>query len=103
MSTTVITIIISVLGAICAIVGSVLAVSNLYRASRKEATTEAKNDATCNTRLETILNYVAKGVDDIRLDMKDQGRQLNDITQRVVRVEESTKSAHHRLDEIEEK
>ena len=101
MNTVTLTIIISILGAICAIVGSVLAVSNLFRTSRKEATTEATADATSNTRLETKLDYVAKGVDDIRLDNKEQGRRLNDISDKVARIDESTKSAHKRIDDLE--
>ncbi|MBU3176106.1 hypothetical protein KPL47_06955 [Clostridium estertheticum] len=101
MSAVTLTIIISVSGAICAIVGSVLAVSNLFRTSRKEATTEATADAQSTTRLETKLEYIAKGVDDIRLDNKDQNRKINDISDRVTRVEESTKSAHKRMDELE--
>ncbi|MBU3098398.1 MULTISPECIES: hypothetical protein [Clostridium] len=101
MSTVTVTIVISAAGAICAIVGSVLAVSNLFRTSRKEATTEATADAQSTTRLETKLDYVSKGVDDIRLDNKDQNRRINDISDKVARVEESTKSAHKRLDELE--
>ncbi|MBU3102450.1 MULTISPECIES: hypothetical protein [Clostridium] len=101
MSTVTVTIVILAAGAICAIVGSVLAVSNLFRTSRKEATTEATADAQSTTRLETKLDYVSKGVDDIRLDNKDQNRRINDISDKVARVEESTKSAHKRLDELE--
>ena len=101
MSTVTLTIIIAILTVICSIVGAVLAVSNLFRASRKEATTEAKIDATCNTRLETTLQYIAKGVDDIKLDMRDHGRQLAELNIKLAVVEGSTKSAHKRLDDLE--
>lgn len=86
---------------ICSIVGALLAVSNLYRSSRKEATMEATTDAKSTTRLETKLEYIATGVDDIKLDMRDNQRRTDALTERVTRVEESTKSAHHRIDEIE--
>ena len=103
MNTTEITIAIAIVTVICSIVGALLAVSNLFRASRKEATTEAKQDATCNTRLETELDYVAKGVDDIRLDNKDLGRQFNELNTVVARIDESTKSAQKRIDDIEDR
>ncbi|WP_143287327.1 hypothetical protein [Caloramator quimbayensis] len=51
-------------------------------------------------RLEAKVDYISKGVDDIRLDIKDHGRKIDDIDRRVTRVEESTKSAHHRIDEL---
>jgi len=95
------TLIISLVTVICSVVGALLAVSNLYRASRKEATMEATTDAKSSTRLETKLDYVSKGVDDIRLDNKDQGRRLNDISERIASVEEVAKSAHKRIDELE--
>jgi septal ring factor EnvC (AmiA/AmiB activator) len=53
--------------------------------------------------MESKLDYVSTGVDNIRLDMKDQGRQINAINDRLIRCEESTKSAHKRLDNSDKK
>jgi hypothetical protein len=49
------------------------------------------------------LNYISRGVDDIKLDIKDQNRKISSLVERVAKVEESTKSAHHRIDDIEDK
>lgn len=85
------------IGIICSILSSVAA---FYTASRyfRQDTQKETGDF---TRVETKLDYVSKGVDDIRLDIKDQGRQIKDISERLVKVEESTKSAHHRIDVLE--
>jgi len=82
---------------LCSIVGALIAVSGSSRTSKKDT----QEDTRSTTRLESKLDYVSKGVDDIKLDMRDQARQINDVAERVTRVEESTKSAHKRLDELE--
>lgn len=85
------------IGLICTIFGALAAFLTQKRYFKQDTKEEASNF----TRVEAKLDYVSKGVDDIRLDMRDHGRQLKDLTERVVRVEESTKSAHHRIDGIE--
>ena len=39
-------------------------------------------------------------MDDIRIDIKAQDRKISEVSERLIRVEESTKSAHHRIDEF---
>ncbi|WP_461206940.1 hypothetical protein [Clostridium sp. DL1XJH146] len=85
------------IGVICTILGTLLGLSGFWRNSKNDI----KDDSRQFTRVESKLDYVSKGVDDIRLDIKAQDRKISDVVERVVRVEESTKSAHHRLDEIE--
>jgi len=81
----------------CSVVGALIAVEGMFRYSKKDTKAETRS----NTIIETKLDYVSKGIDDIKLDMRDQGRQINDVTERVARVEESCKSAHKRIDELE--
>ncbi len=47
------------------------------------------------------MDYIARGVDDIKLDLKDQARKIESQNERLIRVEESAKSAHKRLDKVE--
>jgi hypothetical protein len=82
---------------LCTIIGALLGIVGYIKTSKKDTKEEAGNAV----RVEAKLDYVAKGVDDIRLDMKDHSRQIKDISERLTRVEESTKSAHHRIDGIE--
>lgn len=88
-----------VISIVCSVIGAIVAVWGMTRYVRKDT----QEDTASSTRLETKLDYVSKGVDDIRLDIKDQGRKIDGMNERLTRVEESAKSAHHRIDGIEEK
>lgn len=92
----------------CSIIGAVIAVKGSVRLTKKdvkdtevETRAETISETKSNTIFETKLDYVSKGIDDIKLDNREQSRQINAITERVARVEESSKSAHKRLDELE--
>lgn len=64
---------------------------------QKETKTESRQDA----KIQAQLDYIGKGVDDIRIDLKANERQIGALSERVTRVEESTKQAHKRLDNVE--
>lgn len=49
------------------------------------------------------VKYMRNGFDDLRLDVKEVGRKQDAYGERLIRVEESAKSAHKRLDTIEKK
>jgi len=83
---------------VAAIIGMYFALRNGKRTDRQDAATEAKMDA----RIETKLDSVQRGVESIQLDFKAQQRQLNDISDRLTRTEEMTKSAHRRIDELKD-
>ena len=84
------------IAAIAAFVGMLLALQNNKRSDKQDTVADAKAE----TRIETKLDTVQRGVESIQLDFKAQQRQLSDISDRVARVEESSKSAHHRIDEM---
>ena len=54
------------------------------------------------TRVETKIDYMGGDIKDIRDDVKTVSVRQEDMAERLVKVEESTKSAHHRIDGIEE-
>ncbi|MBX4259718.1 hypothetical protein [Clostridium estertheticum] len=92
----------------CSIVGTIYGIKGYVRLTKKdikdikdESKKETIKETQSNTILETKMDYISKGIDDIKLDNRDQCRQLNVIAERVTRVEESTKSAHKRIDDIE--
>ena len=45
------------------------------------------------------LEYIKRGVDDIRVDQQRMREDMGRMAERVTRVEESCKSMHHRLDQ----
>ncbi|QIW17179.1 hypothetical protein [Bacillus thuringiensis] len=63
----------------------------------KEIRSDGRQGAETNAKLE----YISKGVDDIRIDIKTNERQMIVLGERITRVEESSKQAHKRLDNVE--
>lgn len=67
------------------------------KAEKKELQEEAANSAT----IQFDVDYIKRGVDEMRLEQKDQGRRFDALSERVTRVEESAKQAHHRLNRLD--
>ncbi|WP_038293091.1 hypothetical protein, partial [Paraclostridium sordellii] len=74
-----------------------------YMTYQKKTAYDIEDDASQKTVVATKLDYISKGVDDIRLDIKAQDTKINTLVERLIKVEESTKSAHHRIDTIGKK
>ncbi|MBO3417924.1 hypothetical protein [Clostridium perfringens] len=71
--------------------------------AKKDQEKEAKEDASKDTTVTVTLEYISKGVDEIRIDNKVRDKQYLNFAERLVAVEKSAASAHHRLDGIEKK
>ena len=71
------------------------------KTARKDAVDTATRDTAIDTALKSDVDYIKRGVDDIKLDMRAQATKIEDIDRRVARVEEAQKSARHRLDMLE--
>ncbi|MGU8983482.1 hypothetical protein ACV30U_01550 [Clostridium perfringens] len=85
-------------GILSAITGIVLGIWK----NKKDREKSLKEDTVQDTVVATKLDYISKGVDDIRLDIKAQDKRISNVVERLIKVEESIKSAHHRLDGLEE-
>lgn len=66
-----------------------------WRLRRQDVCRDAGADA--GMRLD--LDYIKRGVDDIRREQRDMRDDIGRMSDRLARVEESAKSAHKRLDE----
>ncbi len=69
---------------------------NARHADETDAERKAKESAEINVKLDQIGNDVR----DIKYDISAVKRDVQGLTERVVIVEQSTKSAHHRIDQI---
>jgi len=73
-----------------------------YRLNRKKHQIKEeenlKNDASREAVIETKLDNISNGVDNIRIDLRANERQIGALGERVTRVEESAKQAHKRID-----
>jgi hypothetical protein len=92
MTATIISITISAIAVITAVIGLLRLYSRDGRGAVKDL-----------SRIETKVDSVGDNIKEIRDDVKAQGIRQIDFGERLVAVEESTKSAHHRIDGLEEK
>lgn len=82
---------------ICTILGTVIGIVTFSRNRDKDLKADMKEDAETKAK----LNYIVTAVDEIRLDNKARDREMTKFDSRLTRVEESTKSAHKRIDNLE--
>ncbi|WP_309121004.1 hypothetical protein [Paenibacillus sp.] len=86
-----------VVGAAAGISGIVLGWMGRSRSIRQETVAEASKDA----RLHADMEYIKRGIDDVRIEQRAQGQRFDALTERVTRLEESAKQAHHRLNRLD--
>lgn len=81
--------------------GAIVAIYMSLKGNKREDTKETTQNTEKLTKISAVLDSVRDGVDDIRIEMRSQQKQINDVVERVVRVEESDKAAHRRIDSFE--
>ena len=64
---------------------------------------EIKKDAKDQAEISVKLDMTLKGIADIQSDLKAQDKRVDDVNIAVIKANESVKSAHHRIDGLEEK
>lgn len=80
---------------IISLVSVVSTVLNYRRGAKKDDEKEIENRLKVNLKLDQLC----ASTNAILVDIKDVNKNLQDHSERIARVEASTKSAHHRLDE----
>ncbi|MDK0695873.1 hypothetical protein P5E93_14815 [Clostridium perfringens] len=88
---------------LCTVVGAIVGVKGYQKTVQKDI----EADAAQKTLLSTDIKYIRDVVNDIRIDFKElkldfkaQDTKINNMNERLIKVEESTKSAHHRVDDL---
>lgn len=84
--------ILSAAGLVVAMVASIVA---LARNGRKDT----QEEAVANAEVRANPQHISTGIDDIRIEQRAMRHEVSDLATRVTRNEESTKSAHRRIDE----
>lgn len=87
------------IGVIGALAGFLISYFGFIRNRDKDV----KKDATESAVMTTKLDHISSGVDSIRVDMKVSERRVEEIKERVTRVEESSKQAHLRINQLSER
>jgi hypothetical protein len=79
---------------------AVFSVAIAYAVFKKNSKKDIQDEGKEKGARITDIEYIKRRTDDIFLEQRDTNRKLDETVERVVRVEESTKSAHHRIDEV---
>lgn len=90
----------SAISVIIAILGYQINKTNQQIKKQQLDRQEVRKESQQEARVETQLDYISRGVDDIRIDLKANEKQTVALGERVTRVEESSKQAHKRIDNI---
>ncbi len=86
--------------ALVGVVSGIYGVISAMRSSRRDDDRQTRSDALLLARIEGKLDSANRGIEDMRVEVRTHGSQIAELSTRITRCEESTKSAHHRLDEI---
>ena len=84
-------------------VATVLSIWGILSKWKKDSVNQESQETKEQTILSTKLDYISKNIDDIKVDLRARAKENAELKERLIKVEESTKSAHKRLDEIENK
>lgn len=95
-------VLVAIAGVVFAGGGFVMNYVNFHGARDKGIAEETRETAQQSAKISTKLDHISVGVDNLRIDLKANEKHLASINERVVRVEESSKSAHRRIDGIQE-
>lgn len=68
---------------------------------KRNRTQDDKQDASQLTTVIVKLENIGEGVNEIKSDMKGVKEDVVELRERIVAVEQSAKSAHHRVDLLE--
>lgn len=79
------------------IVAIIVAISNIKSRNAEDNRESAAQITTLIVKLENI----SEGINEIKSDMRNMKNDVQDLRDRVIRVEQKTDNAHHRLDILE--
>lgn len=81
---------------VAGIAGVVFGIVTLFRNKKQDDTQEGRESGT----VLSDLGYIKAGVDEIKAEQKDQRKTNIELITRLTAVEESTRQAHKRIDEL---
>lgn len=74
-----------------------------YLTFMKNRDKDTRTDAQRDAKLETKIDMIAIGVDTIKVDLRTNEKRISEISEQLIRTDESAKQAHRRIDKIEDK
>lgn len=96
-------IIISIVGLLVSIISVSAAIYFSSKNSRKTDTKEIEERVKENTRINFKLDNITQTTQEIKSEISSMRTEINSHNDRLIKLEESVKSAHHRIDGVEER
>lgn len=93
---------ISVFGTVAGVLLAYLGYRKGQRDELHRQKNEYKKEGIEAGTLRADIEYIKRRSDDMLLEQKETNKNINVLSERLTRVEESTKSAHHRIDRVTE-
>ena len=87
-------------GVICSIVFGALGFIIAYLTFQKNKKKDNVEEGQSRGAMASDIGYIKAGVDDLKRETRETRSAVGELNERVTRVEESCKQAHHRIDEI---
>ncbi|WP_436514059.1 hypothetical protein [Clostridium thermobutyricum] len=84
-------------------VATVLSIWGILLKWKKDGVNQESLETKEQTILSTKLDYISRNLDDIKVDLRTRAKENAELKERVIIVEESVKSAHKRITELEER
>lgn len=85
---------------VISLVSLVLSTAFSSRNNKRQDTSEIERKATETATINVKLNEICSDVKDIKYDITAMKKDMQGLTERIVVVEQSTKQAHKRLDQL---
>ena len=88
----------AITGAVVGIAGTLSGVLLGWKGHNRAQTEDERDEATADALIKSDVEYIKRGVDDIKLEQRAQRADILELGTRLTRVEESAKQAHKRID-----
>lgn len=89
---------ITIISIVCVMIGCAITSATFWISGKKDS----KNDGEHSGQISSDLGYLKKGVEDINTKIEKSNEKHYELVEKVGRLDESVKSAHHRIDTLEE-
>lgn len=85
------------------VLSAVFAIYSVIKSTKRADTSDVEKKAVESATINVKLDQIGSDVRDIKYDITAVKKDVQGLTERMIIVEQSTKSAHKRLDSMEER
>lgn len=84
-----------------AVLSTIISITISYLSFAKNSAKDIKKETTENVELKSRLEYISRGIDDIKLDNRVRDEQIKKLNERVIILENDLKSLSKRFERVD--